>query len=160
MKIWIWKQLLFINCPQIHTVVYRTSLSGTKPPVQHIISFRAATLFLCGEVKILWVWLPYIPPSLVWLPWPFSREVPLSIRELTPYTEDSLCGRGTGELEWGKPLRRTFCWRPPPSSTFTIEEYALLCTLDEATACILMGILFSGTPLASQMLKQLKYVGA
>lgn len=36
----------------------------------------------------------------------------------------------------------------------------MLCSLDETMESILMGIPFSGTPLASQMLKQLKYVGA
>lgn len=153
---------LFVNCPQIYAVVYRTSISGTKPPVQHIVYVISEQWpYSCAvRSKFFESDSPISSPSLAWLPWPFSRGVPLSISKLTPYAEDSLCGRETGEREWGKPLRRTFCWRLRLSSTFTIEEYALLCSLDEATGCILMGIPFSGTPLASQMLKQLKYVGA
>lgn len=159
------KQLLSI-CSEIvlrYTWLYiEHPYQGTKPPVQHIVyviseqwpySYAVRSKFFESDS-------PISSPSLAWLPWPFSRGVPLSISKLTPYAEDSLCGRETGEREWGKPLRRTFCWRLRLSSTFTIEEYALLCSLEEATGCILMGIPFSGTPLASQMLKQLKYVGA
>lgn len=36
------------------------------------------------------------------------------------------------------------------------DRGAMLCSLNEAMECTLMGIPFSGTPLASQMLKQLK----
>lgn len=153
---------LFLNCPQICTVLYRTSKSGTKPSEQQLVYVTSEQRPYSYAVRSKFFEFdsPISSPSLAWLPWPFSRGVPLSISKLTPYAEDSLCGRETGECEWGKPLRRTFCWRPCLSSTFTIEEDALLCSLDEAAGCILMGIPFSGTPLASQMLKQLKYVGA
>lgn len=36
----------------------------------------------------------------------------------------------------------------------------MLCSFNEAMGCILMGIPFSGTPLASQMLNQLKLCGS
>lgn len=86
---------LFVNCPQIYVVVYRTSISGTKPPVQHIVyviseqwpySYAVRSKFFESDS-------PISSPSLAWLPWPFSRGVPLSISKLTPYAEDSLCGR-------------------------------------------------------------------
>lgn len=143
-------------------IYIRTSKSGTKPSEQQTVYVTSEQRPYSYAVRSKFFEFdsPISSPSLAWLPWPFSRGVPLSISKLTPYAEDSLCGRETGEREWGKPSRRTFCWRPCLSSTFTIEEDALLCSLDEAAGCILMGIPFSGTPLASQMLKQLKYVGA
>lgn len=70
---------------------------------------------------------PYPPLYLRGFPDLLARGVPLSISKPTPYTEDSLHGREMGEREWGKPLRRTFCWHRCPrlSSTFRKEEYAM-----------------------------------
>lgn len=128
--IWIWKDKNNFICSWIviRSGLYTEHPRRNKPTLgEHLWSFAAATLFLSSEVKILWVWLPISSPLRAWLPWPFSRGVPLSISKPTPYTEDSLHGREMGEPEWGKPLRRTFCWhrRLRLSSTFRIEEYAM-----------------------------------
>lgn len=118
---------LFINCHQTR-VVHRTSTEEQNHPWRTFVEF-------CSSKPIPIQWgqnssesdSPISSPLLAWLPWPFSRGVPLSISKPTPYTEESLCGTEMGEREWGNPLRRTFCWRRCPrlSSTFRIEEYAM-----------------------------------
>lgn len=132
---------------------------------------------------------PYPPSSLLWLSWPFSRgflflwaSQHYTLRSLPAWEG----GESGGSLQQELHLNVT---HPKLSAFFTFSTllvalYSLLCTALKApknlsslgkgrgrsgsgphkfrqtfAECVWLDILFCGTPWASQMLKQLKYVG-